>query len=81
MWRKAMSLLLSLLPATILAAVGYVILYCSTKVAGAVKAFGQALAILLFVFAALPILVGAYLTSAGISPSDMMAQLMSSFQR
>jgi hypothetical protein len=76
-----MSLLFSLLPAILLAALGYIVLYCSAKAEGAVKTFGQALAVLLFVFAAFPVLVGAYLTSTGVSPGDLMAQHMSAMQR
>jgi hypothetical protein len=77
-----MSLLFSLLPAVLLGALGYVVLYCSAKADGAVmKKFGQVLAVLLLIFAAFPVLVGAYLTSAGISPGDLMAQHMSSMQR
>jgi hypothetical protein len=77
----AMSLLISLLPATILAALGYIILYCSSKEDGAIKAFGQALAAVLFVFAATPILAGAYFTFSGISPGELMEQHMSSYQK
>jgi hypothetical protein len=74
-----MSFLLALLPATLLAAFAYVVLYCSTKEDGAVRTFGEALAVLLFVIAAAPLLLGTYLTAQGVSPGDLMAQHMSSF--
>lgn len=72
-----MSLLFGLLPATVLAVLGYVVLCCSIKVDGAAKAFGRILAIWTLVLAAIPVLVGAYVTVAGIHPFDRMMQHMS----
>jgi hypothetical protein len=71
-----MCFLLSLFPATILTVVGYVVLYCSTKTDGAVKAFGKLLAIWVFVLAAFPPITGAYVTIAGICPIDGLMQKM-----
>ena len=75
-----MCFVLSLFPATILTAVGYVVLYCSTRADGAVKAFGQILAIWVFVLAAFPLITGAYVTFAGICPIDGMLQKISAWK-
>ena len=56
----------SLLPATFLAVVGYFVLFSSTKTQGAVKTFGQILAIWLFILAAVFPVAGAYATYAGL---------------
>ena len=69
--------LFSLFPATILTAVGYVVLYCSTKTDGAVRAFGKLLAIWLFVLAAFPLIMGAYVTIAGTCPINRMIENVS----
>ena len=69
-----MCFLFSLIPATMLTVLGYVVLYCSTKSDGAMKAFGMILAIWVFVLAAFPPIVGAYVTFAGICPIDAMMQ-------
>ena len=57
---------LSLLPATLGVIVGYFILFSSTKSQGAVKTFGQILAIWVFVFAAVTPVAGAYATYADV---------------
>jgi hypothetical protein len=72
-----MSFLLSLLPATLLAVLGYIVLYCSIRADGGLKTFGRVLAIWVFVLAALPVVTGAYLTAAGIRPFDQMMEHMS----
>jgi len=72
-----MCFLFSLLPATILTVFGYIVLYCSSKVDGAMRTFGKVLAIWTFVLAAFPVLAGAYVTIAGICPFDWMMQHIS----
>jgi hypothetical protein len=57
---------LSLLPATLGVIVGYFILFSSTKSQGAVRTFGQVLAVWVFVFAAVTPIAGAYATYAGV---------------
>ncbi len=72
-----MCFLFSLFPATMLTVFGYIVLYFSTKADGAVKAFGKILAIWVFVLAAIPPIIGAYVTIAGICPIDTMMQKLS----
>lgn len=72
-----MCFLFSLFPATTLTVFGYIVLYCSTKAEGAVKTFGKILAIWVFVLAAIPPIIGAYVTIAGICPIDKMMQKLS----
>lgn len=72
-----MCFLFSLFPATILTVLGYVVLYCSNKVDGTVKTFGKILAIWIFLLAAFPPIIGAYVTIAGICPIDAIMQKMS----
>lgn len=57
---------LSLLPATLAVVLGYFVLFSSTKSEGAVKLFGQILAVWIFIFAAAVPLAGAYATYAGV---------------
>ena len=66
----------SLVPATFLVVVGYFVLFSSTKTEGAVKTFGQILAIWLFILAAVLPAAGAYATYAGLPSMDAMMQSM-----
>jgi hypothetical protein len=70
-----MCFLFSLLPATILAVLGYIVLYCSAKSDGAVRTFGRILCIWVFILAAFPPLVGAYVTIAGYCSLEAMHRL------
>lgn len=64
-----------LLPATIFAVVGYFVLFASSRAEGVVRAFGRALAVWIFVAAAVPPVAGAYATLTGASPfKEMMAE-------
>ncbi len=72
-----MCFLFSLFPATMLTVLGYIVLYCSTKADGAVKIFGKILAIWVFVLAAFPPIMGAYVTIAGICPINGIMQKIS----
>ncbi len=60
-----------------LAVLGYIVLYCSTKSDGAVKTFGMILSIWIFILAAFPPIMGAYVTIAGICPIGPMMQKIS----
>ena len=71
-----MVFLLSLIPATFLVVVGYFVLFSSAKTEGAVKTFGQILAIWLFVLAAVVPAAGAYATYVGLPSVDAMMQSM-----
>lgn len=66
----------SLIPATLLVVVGYFVLFSSTRTDGAVKAFGQILAIWVFVLAVAFPVAGAYATYAGIPSMDEMMRSM-----
>ena len=69
-----MCFIFSLFPATILTVLGYVVLYCSTRTDGAVRTFGKILAIWVFVLAAFPPIIGAYVTIADTCPIDTIMQ-------
>jgi hypothetical protein len=71
-----MVFLVSLIPATLLIVVGYFVLFSSTRTEGAVKAFGQILAIWVFVLAAAFPVAGAYATYAGFPSMDEMMRSM-----
>lgn len=67
----------SLVPATLAVVLGYFILFSSTRAEGAVKAFGQVLAIWVFILAAVLPLAGAYASFTGFSPIDAMRSMHS----
>jgi hypothetical protein len=67
----------SLIPATLGVVLGYFILFSSTKTQGAVKTFGQILAVWIFILAAVFPMAGAYATYAGFSPIDAMRSMHS----
>ncbi|HEU0200855.1 MAG TPA: hypothetical protein VFR86_10520 [Burkholderiaceae bacterium] len=71
----------SLIPATVLVGVGYFILFSSTKAQGVVKAFGQILAVWVFVLAAVFPMAGGYATYADLSPVKQMMRSMHSGER
>jgi len=73
-----MYLFVSLIPATLAAALGYFILFSSTRSQGAVKTLGRTLAIWVFVLAALLPVAGGYLTVADLSPVGEMMRSMHS---
>ena len=64
----------SLIPATVLAVIGYFVLYTSARADGRVGAFGRVLAIWVFVVATLPPMTGAYVTLSGICPITQFVQ-------
>ena len=63
-----MCFFMSFMPATFWAVIGYFILFSSTKAEGAVKTFGQVLAIWVFVIVACILMAGAYITIADMCP-------------
>jgi hypothetical protein len=67
----------SFIPATIWVVLGYFILFSSTRTQGAVKIFGQILAIWVFIVAAFFPVIGAYVTLSGLCPTiESMIQHM-----
>lgn len=68
----------SLIPATLALVLGYFILFSSSKAQGAVKMFGQILAVWVFILAAALPLAGAYATYAGFPSISAMMRSMHS---
>ena len=64
----------SFIPATVLAALGYFVLFASTKAEGGISTFGRVLAIWIFVVALLPPVGGAYVTLADVCPLSAMTE-------
>ncbi len=71
-----MYFIFSLLPATVFAVLGYLVLYCTTRSEGGVRAFGQVLTVWVFIIALLFLLTGAYISIAGFSPLEAHFQEM-----
>jgi len=71
-----MYFLFSLIPTTLIVVLGYFVLFSSTKAQGAVRTFGQMLAILVLVLAAALPTAGAYATYAGLPTPGAMMRLM-----
>ena len=63
-----MCFFMSLIPATILAAIGYVVLYCSGRAEGGIRGFGRVLAIWIFIVALFPLIGGAFVTLTNQCP-------------
>ncbi len=68
----------SLIPATVWAVIGFLVLFASTKAEGGLRKFGQVLAVWSFVIAALFPLGGAFVTLAGLCPMAAMMETMHS---
>jgi len=62
----------SFLPATFWLAVGYFVLFASTKTQGGIRTFGRVLATWLFIIAALIPLAGAYVTFSNLCPLEAL---------
>lgn len=71
-----MYFVISLLPATLLGVLGYIVLYCATRSEGGVAMFGRVLAVWVFLLAVLLPLTGAYLSIAGFPPLERHFQEM-----
>ncbi len=69
-----MTFFVGLLPATLFAVLGYIVLYCAIKSDGAFRAVGRFLAIWLFIAAAFPLLGGAYVTLSDFPLLEMMGE-------
>ena len=69
-----MCFLISFMPATFWAIVGYFILFSSTKAEGRVKTLGQILGVWALVISGFIILAGAYVSIAGLCPMHMLSQ-------
>ena len=67
-----MCFIVSFVPATFWAIVGYFVLFSSTRAEGRVGKLGQVLAAWTFVLAALIPVAGAYVTFAGMCPIDAL---------
>jgi hypothetical protein len=71
-----MYIFVSLIPATLLVVLGYFVLFSSTKTEGAVRTFGQILAVWIFVLAAVLPVAAAYATYAGLPSIGAMMRSM-----
>jgi len=69
-----MCFIFSLIPATFWVTVGYFVLYSSTKTDGAVRKFGQILAIWIFIVALFFPICGAYTSLSGKCPISKIIQ-------
>jgi len=69
-----MCFIFSLIPATFWVTVGYFVLYSSTKTDGAVRKFGQILAIWIFIVALFFPICGAYTSLSGKCPISEIIQ-------
>jgi hypothetical protein len=71
-----MCFIFSLFPATFFVIIGYFVLFSSTRAEGAVRKFGQVLAIWVFIIALLFPICGAYVTLSGKCPMGKMMHEM-----
>ena len=69
-----MCFIFSFIPATILAILGYFVLFSSSRTEGLVQKFGQLLGIWVLIVALFFPIIGAYVTLAGLCPMDQMMQ-------
>lgn len=70
-----MSFIVSLLPATVFAIMGYVVLYCAINSEGRMSIFGKVLAVWVFILALFFPLSGAYMAISGFSPEVHFQQM------
>jgi hypothetical protein len=73
-----MCFFVSLVPATIWLIIGYFVLFASSRSEAGIKIFGSALAIWIFVIAAMIPIAAAYVTIAGLCPLEDMLRTMNS---
>ena len=69
----------SLIPATMVAVIGYLVLFSTTKVEGIIQKFGKILAIWLFVIASFFPMMGVYVAISGPCPLIEMMEQNSGF--
>lgn len=68
-----MCFIFSLIPATFLVTIGYLVLFASLKTAAAgIKTFGRVLAIWIFLIALVPPIAGAYITLSEQCPIEQV---------
>ena len=72
-----MCFLISFMPATFWAIVGYLVLFSSTKAEGGVKTLGQILGIWALVISGFILLAGAYVSMTGLCSMEMVSQCWS----
>lgn len=64
----------SLIPATVMAAFGYFVLYASARAEGGVQWFGRGLATWIFLLALMFPIMGAYVATTGLCPLERMME-------
>jgi len=69
-----MCFLISFMPATTFAVIGYFVLFSTSKIEGPTRKFGRILAIWVFIVAVLIPIGGAILTLSGNCPIDRLVQ-------
>jgi hypothetical protein len=70
-----MCFVISLIPATFWAIVGYFILFSSTRAKGTVQTLGRVLAVWTFIIAGFILLGGAYVTLSGMCSIDGLCSI------
>ncbi len=73
-----MCFIFSLMPATVFVALGYLVLYGAIHSEGGVRTFGKILAAWVFLLAAFPPLIGAFVTITGNCPIGELLQVLQS---
>ncbi len=73
-----MCFLISLMPATFWAIVGYFILFSSTRVDGSMKTLGQILGVWALAISGFVVLAGAYVSMAGLCSVELLLQCWNS---
>jgi len=71
-----MCFFISLIPATWFLVVGFFVLFAASMAQGAIKGFGQILAVWIFFLALFPLIAGAYVTWLGQCPMPQMMEQM-----
>jgi len=71
-----MCFVISFVPATFWAIVGYFVLFASSRADGHLRTLGQALSVWAFVIAVLIPVAGAYVTITGVCPIDELTHEM-----
>ena len=69
-----MCFLMSFMPATFWAVVGYFVLFSSTKAEGSVKILGQVLGVWALLISGIVLLAGAYVSMTGLCSMEMLSQ-------
>lgn len=67
-----MCFFISLIPGTVLASLGFFVLFGASKAKGGLKTFGRILGLWVFLVALIPPIAGLYLTGTGLCPAERM---------